>query len=501
MQLTAEIIAGFSATLLASSYDEAVESPACHMEWWTYCTSKYQKVAIAAPRRHAKSTAITLAYALACACFRQRRYILIISDTIGQASQFLSDIKQQLYDNDKLRTLFKIKSFPKDTEDDVIVECEDGYQFRIAAKGSEQKMRGLKWDNKRPDLIIGDDLENDEIVLNKDRRDKFKRWFYGAVVPCLAINGIIRIVGTILHEDSFLNNLMPKDFNKSTIIGPLKTYKKETKLSDGWLAVKYRAHTDDYSKILWPQNYDKDYFIAMKEDFTERGMPDVYSQEILNIPIDESVAYFKRSDFSSLSVEDKKVRVNYYITADLAISKEDTADYSVFIVAGVDENRIMQIRNVIRERLDSKEIVDTIINLQRLYNPEAIGIEDMMVTKSIGPFLNEEMIRTGVYPSIIKLKHGGKDKIARARSIQARLRAHSVKFDKSADWYPTLEDEMCKFPRSTKDDQVDAMAYMGMMLDTFSEAPTDKEIADEEYYEQINSNGVLADGRNAYTGY
>ena len=61
----------------------------------------------------------------------------------------------------------------------------------------------------RPGLIVGDDMENDEIVMNKDRRLKFKRWFYGALLPCLSDRGKIRIVGTILHLDSLLENLMP----------------------------------------------------------------------------------------------------------------------------------------------------------------------------------------------------------------------------------------------------------------------------------------------------
>jgi len=500
LDLSADVIAGFSGSLLQSSFDGAVESPECHMEWWGYCTSSSPKVAIAAPRRHAKSTAITLSYVLACVLFRNRSYVLIISDTITQATQFLNDIKQQLYDNEKIRSLFKIKDFEKDTEDDIIVSFEDGEKFRISAKGSEQKMRGLKWDNKRPDLIVGDDLENDEIVLNVERRNKFKRWFYGAVIPCLSTRGVIRIVGTILHEDSFLNNLMPSEWDKRTVITDLKTYRSSPRRGE-WLSVKYRAHNDDFTKFLWPSHYTKEWYISTKQDYIDRGLPDVYSQEYLNIPIDESVAYFKRTDFISETVEDKKSRLNYYISVDLAISEKETADYSVFLVAGVDENKVLHVKNIIRERLDGREIVDTILSLQRIYNPEAIGIEEMQVSKSIGPFLREEMIRTGVYPSILPLKHNGKDKIARAKSIQARCRAKSVKFDKSSEWYPIFEDECTKFPRGTKDDQVDAFAYMGLMLDSLIEAPTDKEVIDEEYYDTLRESGQSDSGRSKYTGY
>jgi predicted phage terminase large subunit-like protein len=499
LQLTADIIAGFSASLLQKNYDGAVESPKCHLEWWAACTSKHPKVAIAAPRRHAKSTAITLAYVLACILFRDRQYVLVLSDTITQATQFLGDIKKELSDNDNIRTLFGIKEFEKDTEDDCIISFNDGHQVRISAKGSEQKMRGLKWRNKRPDLIVGDDLENDEIVLNKDRREKFKRWFYGALVPCLASHGVIRIVGTVLHEDSLLNNLMPSIWHKDTVVEPLKISTKQSRPS--WLSFKYRAHTDDFTKILWPEKYNAEWFISERRDYTDRGISDVYSQEFLNEPIDDSVAYFKRNDFHSLSVEDKKKTLNYYIAADLAISKDETADYSVFIIAGMDENRIIHVKNVIRDRLDGREIVDMILSLNDVYKPDVFGIEEMQVSKSIGPFLREEMLRTGKFVNLLPLKHGGKDKISRARSIQGRMRAGGVKFEKGADWYASFEDELCKFPRGTKDDQVDAFAYIGIMLDSLIEAPTLKEQEDELYYDELHASGSTRDGRSAYTGY
>jgi predicted phage terminase large subunit-like protein len=500
MELTAEIISGFSSSLLQKNYDNAVESPTCHHEWWKLCCAPYQKVAIAAPRRHAKSTAITLAYVLACVLFRQRSYVVVVSDTITQATQFLGEIKKELLENDRLKELFGFKDFEeKDTEDDVIGTFTDGKQFRVCAKGSEQKLRGLKWDHKRPDLIVGDDLENDEIVMNKERREKFKRWFYGALVPSLSANGIIRIVGTILHEDSLLNNFMPSTWDKYTVVEPLKIWSKNARAS--WKAVKYRAHTDNFQEILWPQMYTKDIFLHMRQDYMDRGILDVYSQEILNEPIDDSVAYFKKLDFLPMSQEDKKKNMNYYIAADLAISKEETADYSVFMVVGVDENRMIHVRDIIRERLDGREIVDTILALHKTYIPELFGIEEMQVSKSIGPFLREEMYKTGTYINLMPLKHNGRDKIARAKSIQGRMRAHAVRFDKSADWYPTLEDELCKFPRGTKDDQVDAFAYVGLMLDSLIEAPTQNELEEEDYLYELESSGLNDAGRSAVTGY
>lgn len=497
--LTADIIEGFVGSLLQKNFDGAVESPACHKEWWKYFCDPHPQVALCAPRGHAKSTSLTFAYTLANLVFRERSYVLIVSDTVSQSVQFLADIKKELLDNEKLRLLFKIKEFLKDSEDDLIVGCEDGHMFRVQAKGSEQKVRGLKWNNKRPDLIVCDDLENDEIVLNKERREKFRKWFFSALVPCKSAYGIVRYVGTILHADSLLERLMPPMHDKMTVVEDLKTY--STRRGTAWLSVKYRAHTDDFKKILWASRFDKEWFITKRQEYVDQGIPESYSQEYLNIPIDESVSYFKRNDFLSIEKEHKDVRLHYYIGVDLAISKEDTADYSTFVIGGIDENRVLHIKQVIRERLDGREIVDTLLGLERLYRPECIGIEEMQVTKAIGPFLREEMIRQNCFPSIIALKHGGKDKISRARSIQARMRAKSVKFAKEEDWYPIFEDELCSFPRGKHDDQVDSFAYLGLLLDKMVEAPTKQEEEEEEYRNELRDSEHGDAGRSGYTGY
>ena len=509
--LSADVILGFSQSLLQKNFDGAVESPECHYEWWELCCKpRTPLVAIAAPRNHAKSTAISFAYTLACVLFRERQYVLLVSDTVTQAVQFLGDIKKELADNEQIRKLFSIKEFIKEADDDIIVICEDGHKFRIQAKGSEQKVRGLKWMNKRPDLIVCDDLENDEIVMNKERREKFRKWFYGALLPCRSVTGIVRFVGTILHADSLLERLMPKPYDKRfTRFTALKTF--STKRIAGWESVKYKAHDEDFRNILWQSKFDvaakreglpdaKAYFITLRQSFLDQGLPETYSQEYLNIPIDEAVSYFKRADFLPFTKEDKTKHVQFYITADLAISKEDTADFSVFMIASVDEDRIINIVDVVRDRMDGREIVDMVIALERAYRPEVFGIEKMQVSQSIGPFLREEMIRQDVWPNLVQLEHQGKDKIARGRSIQARLRAKTVRFNKGAEWYQDFEDECCTFPRGKHDDQVDCFAYLGMLLDKVLEAPTKQDLADEEYYDERDRN-YGPTGRSATTGY
>lgn len=507
MRLTAEIVHGLVETVLSKGFDDVAGTPEFHHELWKEACSDHQFVAIAAPRGHAKSTAGTIAYGLCELLFRQSRYCVIVSDTEAQAAMFVQQMASELQTNQELIELFGLKKndkgevqFIRDSQTDIIVEFTDGHTFRVVAKGAEQKLRGMLWNNKRPDLVIVDDLENDELVMNVDRRTKLKRWVRGALIPMLSKKGKLRMWGTVLHEDSVLNNLMPKRQDKWFRENALKEWTDNPRKSM-WRAIKYRAHSKDYSEILWPERFDRGYFIVRKKEFTDAGMSDVYSQEYLNEPIDESVALVKRGDLLPIKEEDKEKRLRYYITGDLAVSEAQKADYSVFVVAGVDEDRILHIKDIIRARMDSLEILETIFALDSVYNPEAIGIEKMLVLQTLGPFFREECQKRGHFPILVPLSHENKDKVQRFRNMQGRLRAKTVKFNKEADWYPAFEDEILKFPRGTKDDQVDALAYLGKLLDKMIEAQTDKEAADEEYEEEYGNHRHEHDGRSAITGY
>lgn len=488
--------------MLSKNFDDATDTPEFHKQIWEYCCSPDSFVAIAAPRAHAKSTTVTHAYTLACLLFRERDYAIVVSETTAQSVQFLGDIKKELLDNEDLRELFGVGTLIKDTEEDLICRMEDGHLFRVQAKGAEQKVRGLKWKAKRPNLIICDDLEGDEAVLNKERRDKFKRWVNGALLPCRSSTGIVRIVGTILHLDSLLEGLMPE-----RQLGPSrKKLLIETELSQStlqrlpWKSIKFKAHNEDFSAILWPDRWSKKKLIEERARYTTQGLSDVYSQEYLNVPLDESNTFFRRADFLPRNEADKKKKLNYYITADLAISQKERSDYSVFVVAGMDEDGLMHLVKVIRDRMDSAQLIETILMLQKLYRPELFGIEAGTIEKSLGPFLKREMLNTGVFVPLILLKPSA-DKITRARSIQARMRAGACKFDKDAEWYTTFEEELMRFPRDRHDDQVDSWAYMGLLTDKMQEAPTQHEQDEDEYQASLHDNGEDHVGRSQFTGY
>lgn len=498
MELTSDVIYGFTSAFLLSRYDEPKPIPKFHQELWDLGCSPSKFVAIAAPRGHAKSTAITHAYTLANVLFRVRDFVLIVSDTEGQAVQFLGDIKKELQENELLIKTFGINVFVKETESDIIVQFDDGTEFRIIAKGSEQKVRGIKWRSKRPNLIICDDLENDEIVANEERRDKFKRWFDNALIPCGSDSCIFRVVGTILHLDSLLENLMPEIGKSSTIIDGLKSYSKSQVKT--WVAVRYRAHDEDFDKILWKEKFTRERLEQERNRYIEKGNPEGYAQEYLNYPIDEASAYFQKQDFKP--IENPEEQLEHVVGVDLAISTASGRAWSVFVVGGINSEGILKIVDVHRFRGDSVKIIDTFFMLQELYNPNWFIVEQENIAKSIGPVMDLEMIRRGIFLSIHKITPT-EDKIKRAQAIRARFRAGGIEVDTQAAWYNTYFQELLQFPKGAYLDQVDATANIGLELHKLINAPTQKEIDEEEWEREHNIEDLGNDnfGRCIVTGY
>jgi len=486
--LDVALIEGFQKHYLMQGFDGASQSAPFHKTMWEEaCDPNNRRCAWAAPRNHAKSTAVTFTFALAALLFRMRDHIMIVSDSEGQAVAQLKEIKNEFYENEELCRDFGFRHFVKDTDTEIILEFGDGYLVRILARGSEQRLRGLKWRGKRPNLILGDDLEFDEIVSNPERLKKFKDWFFKQLLPAGSKDCLVRIVGTILAFNSLLNNL----------IGDA-----------GWVTHLWAAHEafDDFSNILWPERWPEEDLREERQVFINQGKSDAYSQEYLNQPIAEGNSFFDREDMIDIpfahyrdwETNPGKRPVNFYASVDFAVSTRTSADRSVITSATLDPDQNLDIIDVDKGRWDPKVLVDNIFAVHERYEPQLWFVESGTILKAIGPYLNEEMARRNCFLNL-HLMVPSKDKVTRAKSIQARMKAGRVRFDKSADWYDDIEQEMLQFPRGGHDDFVDTLSQLGLALDEIITPPTEDEVEEDEWRAEQSRDGQQ--GRNPVTGY
>ena len=483
VKLTAALVENFAGIYLSPMYDSPQPTPNLHRECWELYCSDEELCAVAAPRGHAKSTALTHDFCLATALFRIENHICVVSATEDLAMGHLSDIAKELRDNDDLRRDFGIVSMPTDAKTEIVVKCDDGYQFRIIAKGSGQKLRGLKWRGTRPGLFLCDDMEEDEQVENIDRRRKFRSWFFRALLQARRRGGKVRMHGTILHEDSLLARLMK---------------------ASTWKTYLYKAHAafDDFSDILWPEQFSKRELLRIRQGFIDAGDPAGYSQEYLNDPYDNSEAYLRRDDFRPMSLDDMQTSKLVCAAADFAVSKKDKANRTSFTVGGKDVANILHYLDQYVDRWDTLEWIDVMFDIQDKWNPDVFFVEDGVIWKSIAPTIYKEMQIRDKWINCQSI-NPVLDKATRGRSLQRRMRAGGCRFDTDRDWFSGFQEELLRFTGfsdAVLDDQFDSAALLSRGFDHLSLVEEDDFITEDESFIR-HKNPRDTQGRNQVTGY
>ena len=481
--LCAALVEAFAGMFLSPRYDDPRPVAEFHRQSWELYCSDVKNAMVIAPRDHAKSTALTFDYILAEVLFRRSCYVVLVSSTERMAEEQLSNIVGELRENEDLRREFGIVKFLTDSKTDIIVECDDGHRFRIIARGAEQRIRGLLWEGRRPDLLVCDDMEEDEQVENRDRRLKFSHWFFRAAKQALSRKGRVRVHGTILHEESLLSLL---------------------RKNSEWTHLFFKAHAsfDDFSEILWPERWSANELRAKQREMVSSGDAAGYAQELLNDPRDNAEAYLKSADF--LPMEESNYEAPKAIVAgwDFAVSKATHANRTSCTVGGLELNGILDVVDEHVGRLDSLELIELMFEVEAKWHPQFHFVEDGAIWKAIWPMIRKEMQDRGVFlnfhpvPSVT-------DKASRGRPYQKRMRAQSMRFDKEAEWYPGYEHENLSFTgngAAKADDQFDSTAIMVKGLDLTGDVEEeDFYTEEEEEFAQAVPQGKA--GRSVTTGY
>lgn len=443
VRLTADLIESFAGMFLSQRYDDPRPTPDFHLKCWALYCSPHKQCGAIAPRDHAKSTALTFDYILAEVLFRASDYVILIGSTEDKAAEQLSNISEELHENKDLIEQFGIAGFDSDQKTEIIVRMVDGHRFRILARGAEQKIRGAMWKGKRPNLIVCDDMEDDEQVENKDRRAKFRRWFFRAAKQALSKSGKIRIHGTVLHEDALLPRLQK---NKM------------------WKMLFFKAHKsyDDFSEMLWPERWTEQDLRDRRKEFEEDGDSAGYSQEFLNTPLDNADAYLKNDGFIPMSDYDHEAPKKFAVGVDFAITKKDASNRTSFTVGGKCPRNLRHHVDQHVGKWDSLEIVEKFFEIDSRWNPDVFYVENGQIWNAIKPILDREMQRRD-QPIVYEALQPTSDKAVRGRPFQKAHKAGLCRYDTLADWYEPYKAELLSFTGVTDakaDDQFDSTATL-----------------------------------------
>jgi len=460
------------------------------LEAWLLDASQVRgaRLAVAAPRGHAKSTVVSLTYVLWSICYGRERYVVVISDTAGQAEALLAAVKKELEDNPRLLADFPgvceppgSRPGPPRWRQDEIVTRND---IRITALGAGQKIRGRRHKEHRPSLVILDDVENEEAVRSADQRDNLRDWFRRAVLNAGDHRTNVVVVGTILHYDSLLANLV--DPRKGAGWSGYKyqaveAWSAHPELWDKWEAVynglepyggadgpeaaraffeARKAEMLEGTRVLWPEREDY-YWLMERRIILGRAAFDCEKQ---NEPVDPKDCYFREEDIvywdDDGTIEEyllERLRGHCRIigACDPSLGKAGRGrdDSAIITLARDTKPGTLYVLDAdIRRRLPDN-LMEAILAYQAKRRYTSFGIESNQFQQFLASELRRRGNARGLYPRIKEINHTS-DKLGRIQSLQPLIASGTIRFSRR---HQTLLDQLRQFPKGAHDDGPDAL--------------------------------------------
>ncbi|MFZ6748527.1 phage terminase large subunit [Undibacterium sp. Ren11W] len=422
--------------------------------------------AVAAPRGHAKSTIITQIGTLWCIVTGRKKYPLIVMDALDQALPMLEAIKAELEFNPRL-----LVDFPEATgqgrvwQVGVIVTAND---VKVEVFGSGKKVRGRRHGPYRPDLVIGDDLENDENVRSPDQRDKLMTWVLKSLLSLgYADDSLdVFIIGTILHYDSVLARLIQNPLWRGVKFRAVEQWPARMDLWDRWAELLLndgeavaKAFHDSHPemelgvKICWPGGTTF-YKLMVKRARDGRA---AFDSEQQNDPVSGDDAPFANC------IQFWVNRLNewvFYGACDPSLGKHGASrDPSALLVGG--GNRFTGVLDVVEAKIAKRlpdRIIEDIIALQLEYRCVSWVIE----TVQFQEFLRTELVKRSAargipVPATAVIPHS--DKLLRIETLQPHMANGLIRLHPSQN---TLIEQLRHFPKADHDDGPDALHMLWM---------------------------------------
>lgn len=190
-----------------------------------------QRLAIAAPRGSAKTTIVSLILLLHDILYSRERYIVIISSTLKQAMQRLRNARSEILSNERLIKTYERELSQKGEFHSQSI-CVNGVQVDVYGSGAE--IRGISAGPWRPTKIILDDVEDSEGVESAAQREKLRDWFNEVVENLGDTYTNFIIVGTILHPESLLAELLKRPDFEGRLYKSIQTFSPEAELWAEW---------------------------------------------------------------------------------------------------------------------------------------------------------------------------------------------------------------------------------------------------------------------------
>lgn len=396
-------------------------------------------------RAHAKSSHLSLLIPLwlKIQVPRQLHVMVLVSKSQDAAIRLLADVQAELEFNEAYR---------KDFGEQVKVGSWSDGQFRTAdgcmfvALGRGQSPRGLKDRAKRPDYIVIDDIDDDEMVRNPRRVKEAVEWCLTALAGTMSMGrGRFVLVGNRIAKNSVLSKIAERPNVYHTKVNAL----------------------NKAGNPSWPENYTPAEIQKLREFVGERN----FQKEYMNNPITEG-SVFAEKHIRYGKMLDLKFYKTLICYTDPSFKNSTTADYKATMLVGKTPDGYFHVLKAFADQCSVSVMVDwhylvmDWVNgrVPVMYYMEANFLQDLLLDE----FTKVGKI-TGLHIPIRGDARKKEDKFARIEAMQPLFERGLILLnerEKESAGMKILAEQLLMFEKGSKanDDAPDALEGAIWML-------------------------------------
>lgn len=432
---------------------ERITLAECHWHWvrmaqtWAEPTIQPQehRDAVVAPRGCGKSTWWFLILPMWAAAHGHRRFAAAFADSGDQSQMHLATFKRELETNELLREDYpelcapaRRRSGGTDSDTQHLLICKNGFIF--GAKGIDAKTLGMKVGKRRPDLLIGDDVEPDESNYSEYQADKRLTTLIDAILP-LNVYARVILIGTVTMPGSIIHQLVKTVTTKED--------------HEPWIAEQnFRCHyhpaiiTDDETgqrRSIWPEKWSLTWLESIEH--TRQ-----YKKNYANDPAGRDGDYWTSDDFVYGEIGPLTHQLLYI---DPAVTTKKKSDFTAIAVIGysASERRCVVRAAWALKIVPGEPLRKRVLGILGVYEDiRLVKVEDNQGGDAWLAILHHLPVKV-VVEGVDEAKE-----VRAARSLMFHQRRRAglpmVQYEQRI---PVAEEQMLSFPKGRNDDLVDAI--------------------------------------------
>lgn len=433
-----------------------LDVPQFHVEIWDRIKSAANRILLAIPRDHAKTTLAKLSVVWHW-LFTKHRFTAYLSNTNAIAKGACKDIAQFLRHPNFIATFGRVRVIKESEQESLwqyglMMPSGKEKVIILRAIGQGQQMRGINIDNQRPDFAVVDDVEDNENTESATQQKKLDKWMFGPFLKALARKHKICWLGNMLQKTSLLARLSRSPRWNPVVFGAL-----------------VKDSVTGMLRPLWPDKWSIE---ALKEDLKEYkdlGLVESWMCEMMNMP-GHGENGFTQDQLNYQAVPTPDGIKAAWITVDPAFGENAGSDESSVAVHVIPENGIPMTVQVVHGRWDEHRLFREVLGMAFHWNAWTWGIEAIAAQKVLIPFFNVLLAQMQLnhHVEILPLMAGrGDPKIARIRAL-ASLMANGewAIADDDVD-FTTQFLALSMTKKDQEDDIVDSVAYGPLMMELY----------------------------------